>query len=260
MRCIDSSDTRHQIVTVRYGFYIITIASEYRSCIALEIERQGGFGFQRESRARKSCALGQVADNRLGYIKGNSSKRLFCFGQTGIRKLSGILVKVDLRIRAVVEQGFYQRRGFREIFSFIGMCEQIVGIFLDGIGELSAMIFTVDDLRLDIGGHFLRGYLTFKDIVGLIAGLNGSCLGYLDILCIGFAVLRDSKVHISCFTLCDSVGQLHIEIHADIADKRDRMTDNSCAEFIGIINVGSGIGLAPEFSRYFEGCHAGGAV
>ena len=96
MRRLDSSDTRNQIVTVRYGFYIITIASEYRSCIALEIERQGGFGFQRESRALKGCALGQVADNRLGYIKGNSSKRLFCFGPLIVCERTGILIKVNL--------------------------------------------------------------------------------------------------------------------------------------------------------------------
>ena len=97
------------------------------------------------------------------------------------------------------------------------MREQIVGVILDGISVHHTLPVSVDDLRLDIGGHFLGGNLTLEDIVDLVAGLYRSRGGNLDFLCIGFAVLRDSEVHLRGAALRDGVGQLHVEIHSDIA-------------------------------------------
>ena len=97
------------------------------------------------------------------------------------------------------------------------MFKQIVGIFLNRVCIFRTRLIAVDDLRLDLGGHLFRGYLTLEDIIGLVAGFNLSRVGYHDILCIGFAVLRNREVYIRRIAVRDVIGKLHIEVHADVA-------------------------------------------
>ena len=68
MRRLDTSDTRDLIFAVRYVLHEIIAAGEFKIIIALEVEREGGLGFQREGRTRKGHARGQLADIIIGNV------------------------------------------------------------------------------------------------------------------------------------------------------------------------------------------------
>ena len=101
---------------------------------------------------------------------GNLAERLVFIGQACVGEPRRGLVKIDLRCRAVVEHCLYQRSSLSVAPIVFCMREQRIRVVLDGIGVNGALpaAFGVNDLRLDVGRHFLCRDITIEPVTAVL--------------------------------------------------------------------------------------------